>query len=177
MSSSRKPAAIPVRTRTAQGTQAAAACCRNMPTVIKRTAGSIEDVGLSAVFCRRRSRQVIYREGAGLSKRTTSTSSASRPTANDMAPREFESGRYFTEEEEDAWRARGRAGLRRCPCALSRTADGGGQYVHDGWRGIHRDRRFRQGQGRFLRSERAGYADRHAAEDRRGRAIRRSTAS
>ncbi len=77
------------------------------------------------------------------------------PNMDDISPRDFAAGRFFTPEEDQRGAHVGVIGASVAE-ALFPDGHAVGRRHHDGWRGVHRHRRLRQGQGRLLRRERHG---------------------
>ena len=121
---------------------------------VKRWCSSVDDTGL-----------VLYIppvvDGNPLIARVpgyeTDTVNVSGLSANmyDISPRDFDAGRYFTPEEDQRGAHVAMIGHN---VADQLFPDGHARrpHLHDGWRGVHRDRRLREGQGRLLRRKRAG---------------------
>ena len=100
--------------------------------------------------------------GSGLRIRHHQRGRPCRPTWPTFRRAISTSGRFFTPEEDQ----RGaHVAMLGDSVAEALFPDGprGGRHHHDGWRGVHRGRRVRQGQGRLLRRERHGQRRRHPA--------------
>ena len=175
-SSSTARPATPARTRRIPRNATPAPLKPEYADYIKRWCSSVADTGLDPLHSGGGRWQSADRARARLRIRHRSTSTASRPTCTTISPRDFDAGRYFTPEEDQRARARRDDRPQRGRFALPRWPRGG-SHVHDGWRGVHRDRRL-------LPRPRADSSAKTARTTKSifrctppNRAIRRSTAS
>ena len=147
-----------------------------MPTIIKRWCSSVEDVGLQLFIPPVVDGKPITARVPGFESENINVAGQS-PNMDDISPRDFAAGRFFTPEEDQRGAHVAVIGDNVADVALSRTATRVGPHLHDGWRRVHRHRRLRQGQRRILRRERA-WTTRSTFRCRpRRSAIRRSIAS